>query len=425
MKRTPPIEIIEYTIGFLRGERDALFPCALLCRDLLPYCRSVIWETLVVSMTEEGLNSPRMVSFVDLLRHSPDIAPCVRSLTINYQRDIYKSTRESPQVDAVVAFSRHLPGLRNLTISKLPSPSLYHLLLVARRLPTLETLHLYFANLIQHTSKWPPSAPPLGIVPGQGLTAGSWALRSLSFTGGLRMAEHSDLVSFLEKSTDIIPLRSFTLRVPSLLTCSEPFMAERRPGVPNFACNLLHFGISVHEILPLGDVYEGGREHTRRVFSQLHQCQSLRSLELQCDCSSFFWLQSNGLYSHQSSFRLPSFAIAELAAALSSPGAPPCPHLERISVEVIAPQGWLTDWGKDLAILASAVSGSDEEGRKRYPRFARFRLRSAVLDLIRPGMGQRAMDYARLQREVKKEDLLVPMLEAFTRAGVEAEVDIC
>ncbi|OSD00115.1 hypothetical protein PYCCODRAFT_1414740 [Trametes coccinea BRFM310] len=424
MKRTPPIEIIEYTIGFLHGERDALFPCTLLCRELLSFCRSAIWEVLVVFMTEEGLNSPRIASFLDLIRHSPDIAACVRSLTINYQRDIYKSTKQSPQVDAVVAFSRHLPGLRNLTLSKLPSPSLYHLLLVARQLPTLETLNLYFVSLIQQTSKWPPSAPPLGIVRRQG-TAGSWALRSFSFTGGLRMAEHSDLVSFLEKSTDIIPLRSFALRVPSLITCSEPFMAERRPAVPNFACNLLHFGISVHEILPLGDVYEGGREHTRRVFSQLHQCQSLRSLELQCDCSSFFWIQSNGLYSHQSSFRLPSFAIAELADTFSSPGAPPCPLLESISIEVIAPQSWLVGWGKDLALLASAITGSDEEGRKRYPRFARFHLRSAVLDLIRPGMGQSAMDYAQLQREVKKEEFLMPMLEPFCRAGLDVEVDVC
>ncbi|KAI9063809.1 hypothetical protein FKP32DRAFT_1676090 [Trametes sanguinea] len=414
-----PLEVIEGIIGHLWATPEALQQCSLVCHQLLPASRVHLWHSIRLEVTERGLQSPRMGSFLELLDEIPAIAWCVRRLTIEYSGDNLAGEVTSDLAIAV-ALCGWFPNIRSLTLVKPRAPTFYDALLLARNIATIESLDLQSFRLVKPLSHWPSSAEP-------SVTSlhGRWALRELKITGLLPAEEHSNLVAFLERSAEVIPIRSFTFRNPCVMFSPWPLSLELRPGIPSFAAALRHFGTSVSEITDTIQAYQPGRDYTQRVMADLPSCNSLRSLEFQYDCTAVFW--SRLFYSNSiepETILLPSFFLRELADALSARD-PPCPLLEEISIEVIAPQSWMMAWAEDMARLASALTAQGADGKRKYAKFARVCLRSAVLHMIRPGLGNRMEAEVEMQRDAGKNGLLMEIMEPFASAGIKVEIDIC
>ncbi|KAL7280951.1 hypothetical protein ACG7TL_005900 [Trametes sanguinea] len=383
--------------SYLSAAPDTLQQCSLICRQLLPASRGHLWRTVRLEVTERGLKSPRMESFLELLNDSPTIAWCVRRVIVKYQEDSLAGDATS-DLTMATTLCRWFPNVRSLTLTNFRAPTFYDAISMARNLPTISF------RLSKLLSDWPSSAEPSTAAPD-----GCWALRELAISGLLPAEEHSNLVAFLERSTEVVPIRSFAFCTPSVMFSPWPLSLELRPGIPSFAASLRHFGTSVSEITDTIQAYQPG---------------PLRSLDFQYDCTAVFLSRlflSNSV--EPETISLPSFFIRELADVLSEPGAPPCPLLEEILLEVLAPHSWITTWEEDLGRLASALATQDAEGNRRYPNFARFSLRSSILHIIRPGLGRRAEEAAERQRNAEKSGL--EMLEPFAKAGIKVELDIC
>ncbi|OSD00114.1 hypothetical protein PYCCODRAFT_1371732 [Trametes coccinea BRFM310] len=413
-----PLEVIEGIIGYLSAVPDALQQCSLICRQLLPASRGHLWRTVRLDITERGLKSPRMESFLELLNDSPTIAWCVRRVIVKYQEDSLAGEATS-DLTMATTLCRWFPNVRSLTLTNFRAPTFYDAISMARNLPTIVSLDLQSFRLSKLLSDWPSSAEPSTAAPD-----GCWALRELAISGLLPAEEHSNLVAFLKRSTEVVPIRSFAFCTPSVMFSPWPLSLELRPGIPSFAASLRHFGTSVSEITDTIQAYQPGRDYTRHVMANLRSCKALRSLDFQYDCTAVFLSRlflSNSV--EPETISLPSFFIRELADVLSEPGAPSCPLLEEILLEVLAPHSWITTWAEDLGRLASALATQDAEGNRRYPNFARFSLRSSILHIIRPGLGRRAEEAAERQRNAEKSGL--EMLEPFAKAGIKVELDIC
>lgn len=241
---TPPIplETIEHSIGFLRGDIPSLAACSLTCRALLPISRVQLWHEVVLPVQSDGSHSSRTETFIGVLNRNPAIAPYVRSLVLH--------PRESPGIanvffnrTALATLSARLPALRSLRLRRLAMESLYEVVTLIRDLPNLEALDLDTVSLAGTglPMEWPQDRVTPTAEAGDG-PAPVWALRTLSLFGGaIHGGEIARLADFLEQAREFLPgLNSLDFGCPMLPSGAGG--AAVAPGVPSFGPSLRHFG---------------------------------------------------------------------------------------------------------------------------------------------------------------------------------------
>lgn len=72
-----PAELSDAIIDYLRNDQKALRACSLVCRDWLPRARHNKLQTVVLAVTT-------CATFIKLLNRTPDIAACVKKVTLQY-----------------------------------------------------------------------------------------------------------------------------------------------------------------------------------------------------------------------------------------------------------------------------------------------------------------------------------------------------
>ncbi|KAI0365193.1 hypothetical protein BV20DRAFT_774252 [Pilatotrama ljubarskyi] len=427
-----PVETIEHTIGYLDDDTRSLATCSLICRDLLPVCRNHIWRdiSLPIGPYPGATPPPRTAAFLEIIGASPVVAFHVHSLSLSFQDGSVK-TRDpilwsKSDVYGVVA---RLPSLKTLRVYNMLGigRSLYELIAIARDFPLLQALHLQ--NIHIEDQDWGER------VDLRSLTASStnparWALKKLAIIGGFVPASLlSQLVSFLEQSADRVSLQSLDLRSPIL---SSDSALQDWPDIPSFASSLQHLGVALNDVSRVGEPSIVERERMQRVLAALPLCRSLRSLCLQYD---LFEYSFQIIYTHPDSLTPPaprfisSLSFLDLLSdVLSAPGEAPLPCLERLSLVFLSPPHWLVNFRASFHKLAEALVGdldnarSDGAGIRRFPRFSRLNLHTAIIQDAEPLWGERQTQEYLAKAEVVKRDLILPMLAPFARAGVGVQV---
>ncbi|EIW58860.1 uncharacterized protein TRAVEDRAFT_48002 [Trametes versicolor FP-101664 SS1] len=433
---TPPIplETIEHSIGFLRGDIPSLAACSLTCHALLPISRVQLWHEVVLPVQSDGSHSSRTETFIGVLNRNPAIAPYVRSLVLH--------PRESPGIQnvffnrtALVTLSARLPAFRSLRLRRLAMESLYEVVTLIRDLPHLETLDLDTVSLARMglPAEWPQER----VTPTGGAGDGPppvWALRTLSLFGGaIHGGEIARLADFLERAREFLPgLNSVDFGCPMLPSGAGG--AAVAPGIPSFGPSLRHFGTIFCDIEDDMSLSVEGREHVERVISGLRRCGSLRSLHLQYDRRMPYLgsLLREKAFGTPQPFTPTPFFLEHLADVLSTPGPAPLPLLESILLVFYGPNSWLVGFEAAFARLADALVG-DADGStrargvteaRRYPRFSYLHVHTSFLGMLKmvSREGDPKVQEQRERQEAERVGLVVPMLAKFVRAGVRVEV---
>ncbi|KAH8806513.1 hypothetical protein DL96DRAFT_1822430 [Flagelloscypha sp. PMI_526] len=80
-----PVEIVEYTIGYLFNDFSTLAACSLSSPILVPTCRAVRFHSITLQATSRG--PPSYENFEVILRQSPIIAQYVRQVRVLHPED--------------------------------------------------------------------------------------------------------------------------------------------------------------------------------------------------------------------------------------------------------------------------------------------------------------------------------------------------
>lgn len=241
---TPPIplETIEHSIGFLRGDIPSLAACSLTCHALLPISRVQLWHEVVLPVQSDGSHSSRTETFIGVLNRNPAIAPYVRSLVL-HPRESLNSRNVPFNRTALATLGARLPALRSLRLRRLVMEYLYEVVMLIRDLPNLEALYLDHVSLagIGLPTEWPQERVTPAVDAGDG-PAPVWALRTLSLFGGaIHGGEIARLADFLERAREFLPgLNSLDFGCPMLPSGAGG--AAIAPGIPSFGPSLRHFG---------------------------------------------------------------------------------------------------------------------------------------------------------------------------------------
>ncbi|KAI0365194.1 hypothetical protein BV20DRAFT_774316 [Pilatotrama ljubarskyi] len=424
-----PVEIIERTVGFLDGDIPSLSACALTCRALLPASRVYIWRDVALPMNYRGVNHPRSAAFLNILKDNPDIAPYVRSLSLN-PRKVTALHSAGP------AWHRHnfrptiarFPNLRALRLCNFNGRRkiLSQMLAMAYDVPGLEVLCIENLGIHNDDGQDDPDITERLFDPS---TPAQWRLKEFSIVRGcIPPVALPWLVSWLELLTDYagVSLESLDLRPGSerLPSTSLPSW----PGVPSFAPSLRHLGVSLGDIRPTTGTTMTGREHMLGIFTALPHYRSLCSLCLQYDLPEAFELALSLPHIPPPRFPSPSF-LELLADVLSATEEPPFP-LEHLTLVFASPPGWLVEFKSGLERLAQALVGDVDRphvhgAARRYPGFSRLHVRTSAMETVaRTGDNARIERYEkeRAERDVEHREAVSLMLERFARAGVHVEV---
>ncbi|EIW58856.1 uncharacterized protein TRAVEDRAFT_20734 [Trametes versicolor FP-101664 SS1] len=428
MSSPVPVETIEHTISFLRGDIPSLAACSLTCHALLPISRVHLWHEIVLPVKSDGSHSTRTETFLDLLDCDSAIALYVRSLGLRPENAGCSHGEVSFNRAALDALSARLPALLSLRLHFLVIPSLYDIMILLRDLPALETLCLHSVSLggdnwlSRRVPAW-PEQPVLEPVAVGGQPPSPWALRTLSLIGGsINGEEVTQLALFLERSRSFMPKLDWIDFCCAMLP-TGPGVDAVLPEVPRFVPSLRHFGIT------LSDLHYDGIS----VQGHLPRCSSLTSLYLRYDRRIAYLgntVRQRVLGTPQPYTPTPFF-IEHLADVLSAGGPTPLPLLETLSLVFDSPTGWLVGFEAAFARLAKVLVGTtDDESKgargetvaRRYPRFAHLHVRTSFLGTVMLMLGEVGMEEQRGRQEAERVDLVLPMLARFVRAGVHVEI---
>ncbi|KAI9069088.1 hypothetical protein FKP32DRAFT_1587150 [Trametes sanguinea] len=429
-----PFDVLEHILVYLRRDKRTLAACSLVCRQFQTIVRalSVPWEEAKLSPSEKCLETPSIKQFLDEMIADPERAASYDQLTLSYKLE---GPAHNPSlalvIEMIVTLCAHLPEVRDLQLESFEfnEPVLYGLLTVAGRIPTLESLCLVALQVdVRHLAC--PPWPHASVESWSASEGGSsrWALRRLLLDNStIPAADLRSLVSFLERSRESISLESLGLCASLFL--DRPEITDNRPGAPH-SLGLRHFRSTVNDITRYGKVYKPGRENMSRLLSDLRRCRTLRSLRLDYDAAICLF---DDAFSRRGRprvpIRLPSHLVKALASTLNPWGPPPMPELERLCLVVHAPPDWFSGWKSAFASLAKALVGDVHKPpeKRRYPKFARLEVQSVVVPYMAamyPVLWSAAEEEIRLQKAAREQNVLMPMLGPFVKAGIDVRVEI-
>ncbi|KAH9889051.1 hypothetical protein C8Q73DRAFT_794039 [Cubamyces lactineus] len=420
-----PIEVIEHALSFLDGDLQALAACSLICRSLLPGCRSLVWRDVDLNVPAYKLKE-RLDKLTEILAQVPDIGPHVGSFTI------LCGQRARMSVEGAIHLCQLFPALQSLILYSVDSADLPALFALVDSVPTLEALCLFDIgdNFVRASTLYSlPSLPPLPYITEKSNNSSERGapfqsnLRVLSMVGRrkLRGPSFQAIAPFVKNSgRESSSLRFLDLRAPVNNDLKD------EPRVPSFASQLIHFGISVNDLQENGDIDPLGREHMANVFSDLPRCSSLRSLCIQYDASAAFFHREYLQRMHRapldsSRVWIYPFFLEKLYSLLSAPGDPPFPDLERLTLVFLNPIDWLLNCQEAFDQLAQAFLDVGDQGTRRYPRFARLEIQVMIADLNFV-LGKHARVSEARAHFLEMREKAMPLFAGFTRAGVEVEI---
>ncbi|KAL7280952.1 hypothetical protein ACG7TL_005901 [Trametes sanguinea] len=434
-----PLETIEFTLDFLRDDFKALAKCSLVCRALLPTCRTHLYGH--VSLSHEIINNKTVETsqtkqFFQLVDVNPAILVYIRDLTLDYGQSIFQNPPIDAR-DAGIAWDYVLRGrfssLRALTLCSVTMSGLRDLtMVVTEALPELESLSFSAVQVLDGPTTY---GVPLSVLstwrPEDWVSRGGAARSKLRAFGVvdvyIDVAELSSLVSLLEEYPQ---LDSLDIR-PQLPHANE-FPGDPRLIISAFAPRLRHFGVLVYDITDDGVVLEENRERLEGVLSNLPQCGSLRSLCVHYSCFGFCLstMMSGQQVLTGSTPQLDPFFLDKLCDALSSHPLP-FPHFEELTIALHNPLNWIRDWNDAFDRLAGVLVGRRStgnapvaEGAMRYPKFRRLEICASVSGLVRLMYGNKSVEDARMHAREVREGFLRPIVERFEEAGVEMDYEM-
>ncbi|KAH9889058.1 hypothetical protein C8Q73DRAFT_178503 [Cubamyces lactineus] len=426
-----PIEVLEHALNFLDGNiRPVLTTCSLVCRGLLPACRSLLWRDVDLNVGSFKLKD-QLAKLSEILVLCPDIGYLVHSFTVSCAQ------RSELSLEGAIHLCRLFPALRSLKLFGVDCASLPRLFLLIGSIHTLDALYLFNIGDHSHSSgpRPLPYLPPLPYITALSDGRSDYSrntspkpnLRVLSIVARRRTrdAVFRDITSALRRSSalETSHLRSLDLRV---IGCQKDIP---RVEVPSCAPQLIHFGIVIRDLTEKGAIDRLGREHMRRVFADLPKCSRLRSLCLQYDGSAVYsdrrYLRTE-IYGPAAISRRPSispFFLLELSDLLSAPDAPPFPDLETLSLVFLTPLDWLSSCSAAFARLAQAClsTNGDDLGTRRYPRFTCLEIQMMTSDMVFL-IGQRQQVWQARACFVKAKERIFPMFTSFTQAGIQVKI---
>ncbi|OSD00113.1 hypothetical protein PYCCODRAFT_1479388 [Trametes coccinea BRFM310] len=404
-----PLETIEFTLDFLRDDFKALAKCSLVCRALLPTCRTHLYGHVSLSheinnnKTVETSQTKRFFQLVDV---NPAILVYIRDLTLDYGQSIFQNPPIDAR-DAGIAWDYVLRGrfssLRALTLCSVTMSGLRDLtMVVTEALPELESLSFSAVQVLDGPTTY---GVPLSVLspwrPEDWVSRGRAARSKLRAFGVvdvyIDIAELSSLVSLLEEYPQ---LDSLDIR-PQLPHANE-FPGDPRLIISAFAPRLRHFGVLVYDITDDGVVLEENRERLEGVLSNLPHCGSLRSLCVHYSCFGFCLstMMSGQQVLTGSTPQLDPFFLDKLCDALSS-HPQPFPHFEELTIALHNPLNWIRDWNDAFDRLAGVLVGGRStgnapvaEGATLYPKFRRLEICASVSGLVRLMYGNKSVEDA-------------------------------
>ncbi|KAI0334607.1 hypothetical protein GY45DRAFT_1120956 [Cubamyces sp. BRFM 1775] len=441
---TLPIETIENVIKFLDVDEDyrTIAACALMCHTFLPTCRTLLWRDVTIGKGKDSRVTVEVARLFGILKRNAESPLYVRSVNFGCGPGRYS-------VEFIVEFCAFFPSLRSLTRRTLHDRAVSKLLALIDSIPTLEELHLQDT----YTSwAWADPMCPVSIDVYPSLNQIT-KLTSLSATARSRNQPHLRVVSMvrghdiqsawirkaiatLEGSRHASSLRSFEIEA-STTDDSHHINPNTLPRVPSFAPQLTHLGFSLNQFVTMDhDINTiSSRANVERFCSDLKKCKALRSLRLYFDCACAYSMharsKSFGWYriSPPVPVAEPQFFLDSLAAVLSTPGPPPCPDLERLSLVFYNPVDWLSGCGAAFARLAQACVDMDDANpesviRRRYPKFASLDLRFMISSIVEPHPLMITLEEAKEQFVQDREKILLPMLAPFREGRITVDVTI-
>ncbi|KAH9889048.1 hypothetical protein C8Q73DRAFT_178171 [Cubamyces lactineus] len=454
-----PIETIEHILSFLDGDVHTIAACSLVCRALLPACRTLLWHDITIHNKLKGdpRGNEELWALSEVFAFNPTIRPFVRSFTLHYDPSSGKRrTGIMLSLGYVVGYCKIFPNLRSLTLGGLAPNSCFSSLLgLIDDIPTLEEYHLRDIRPV-----YPSDTPPIDEPPSYGLPSAEQLrvmgasptrndageditvqphLRAFSIVNSESIvawvvSELPELISSLERSRYSSTLRSLELRIgvhcgssaqgwgPDVSFHSKPHLR-----VPSFAPQLSHFGIVFNHFVRADGYIDAPttREYMQYVFSNLAQCSVLRSLCLQTSCSTAWgWVDHDGLHRppQREKPKLPPIFLNELSHFLGAIGSPPFPALEQLSLVFLVPLAWLWDSGSAFSRLADVCLETDESGRRRYPRLTHLGIHVMLAGYLKPPYYPWVLKQEQARFVQDRDDILLPMLAPFVQGGMAVEV---
>ncbi|KAI0334652.1 hypothetical protein GY45DRAFT_1318259 [Cubamyces sp. BRFM 1775] len=411
-----PIELIEHSICFLYGDIATLATCSLVCHDLLPVCRSLLWRDLKISMTSDGKPKDSFLfsRMQQILALNPDIGLYVRSSSFDFYHSLTTPT------DIAVCFCKSFLSLRSLTFCNINAIDIPYLLTAIDCIPSLEEFHVQDIIEDGHGSWGAVAHNQLDDVLLPRLAKVSM------IDGQMPRTVYQQVLSFLQSSRHSSSLTSVDLRIG--LAGDSDGNTDKWPGVPPFAPQLDHFGIILNDITQGGAINVEGRSHMDQVFAELPRANALRSLCIQYDCLAYFFLReyisaTNADYAFSGAAAIFPYYLDKLSDLLSSPQAPPFPRLERLSLVFSQPLTWLLGLKATFERLAQAILGEYNSGERRYPRFVRLEVRIVIVAMTRVLDGDKGVERA-LERFEADKGKFVQMVADWARAGVDVHVSV-
>ncbi|OSD07286.1 hypothetical protein PYCCODRAFT_1456176 [Trametes coccinea BRFM310] len=442
VSRTLSLVIIEYILDFLRGDFKALGKCTLLCRGLLPICRTYLYEDISLShqvVNAQSVETERTKQFFRLVDANPGILLYVRNLTLDYGHDNY----HYPPVGAIdqgiawkTVLRRQFSSLRSLTLSHLAtSGSLCYLItIITGILPKLESLSFRHMRVF--------ISPSLFGIPLSVETA--WKPHVWVARGGARQSNlHAfSIVDVYNEADELSELVSFLGNYPALVSLDiRPVLPQDSPlpAYPSLVASsfaprsLRHLGVLVNDTTRDGIISTDNRERMDAILSDLPQFSSLRSLCLHYSCIDFClntMVSYHQLCAGRSAPQISPFFIYTLCRVLSSTP-DPFPFLEQLVIALHTPLKWLKDWTDALDCLGRVLIGERIAGNapiaeraERYPKFRRLEICAHISELVRFRFGDRGVEDVRMQIREVKEGFLHPFLERLEEAGIEVDIRV-
>ncbi|KAM5544358.1 hypothetical protein V8D89_002018 [Ganoderma adspersum] len=359
-----PLELVELAIDSLHDDVHALTACALASRVLLPRARFHIWREITVPV-ESDPPHVRIQGFLEILDTNSDIAPLVRSLTLQAILALQPQNRIQEYWDdseGTMLLWEKLPNLRVLKFVQLSfNNGLHQLIPFAYSLPNLEELALIDFDAAPERGH-PPFPPYRNSIVELHTPP---KLKRLSLTGGwVLWLFLEDLGKLLLEPGMGAPLEALDLSciartlntrlLPLHLTPTLPSQAWA-PVIASLKQTLVHFtlGLMAEECYPA---------NLANLYGSLKQCTHLRSLGFVCNLDP----------TDVVGFR-PFLFLDALADLLSPTDAPsPFPHFEAFSLELLQTNELVLDGCADACTkLASAL-----EDRTRYSHLKRLDVRA-------------------------------------------------
>lgn len=242
---TLPVELVELTLGFLQDDIRTLSQAALTCKALLPKCRTLIWSDITIPVLQDSRRPQpqKQTRFLELIDTAPELAPYVRSLTVEMM-----AARKGhiPLWTTVTVWDR-LPKLRTLTLRSVGNGPDGDVPLCLSNLPFLETLVLdeVYGAILRPIARRPPGLvyPPSALV----RIVSTVRLKRLSINGGVYSPSLlADFADDLLKNGTHASLESIDLRWSYLY--EEPSIRPLRAWAKVFASlgpQLRHCGLSI------------------------------------------------------------------------------------------------------------------------------------------------------------------------------------